>query len=29
MKDRLGNELSVGAMVVYSQSNHSVMPLIG
>lgn len=29
MKDRLGNELTIGATVVYSQSNHSVTPLIG
>lgn len=29
MKDRLGNKLTVGAMVVYSQTNHSVTPLVG
>ena len=29
MKDQLGNELTVGATVVYCQTNHSVTPLIG
>lgn len=29
MKDQLGNELFIGAKVVYSQSNHSITPLIG
>lgn len=29
MKDQLGNELTVGCKVVYSQSNHSVTPLVG
>mgnify|MGYP006870559353 CR=1 FL=1 len=29
MKDSLGNELTVGATVVYCQTNHSVTPLVG
>lgn len=29
MKDQLGNDLTIGATVVYSQSNHSTTPLIG
>jgi hypothetical protein len=29
MKDKLGRELNIGDTVVYSQSNHSVVPMIG
>lgn len=29
MKDQLGNEITVGATVIYSQANHSITPLVG
>lgn len=29
MRDKLGRELKIGDTVVYSQSNHSVVPMIG